>query len=556
MTTPDDLTERTQLARIQEKVVNLYLQINRLLDIYRTEQAYGPETSRAMDTLTEKYASPLTVDILQFQDYELTRVQEAQESALRVAQRTSIGIIAGGILTILLATLNLIRIFRSVLFPLTELRTGVEALRRGALDTIIPVYNQNEVGLLASTLNEMSARLRQTLQGMEQNLEELRTTQDHLRLSEEHYRSLYNGVPVGLFRSTQNGQIIEANQAMVEMLAYPDLATLLTSNSTGFYVDPQDRLDWQEAIHENEETRHFKSSMRCFDGRIIWVRENSRVVLNENGEIAYYEGSLEDVTELKEAENAIQNLNIELEQRVIERTSQLEAANKELEAFSYSVSHDLRAPLRALDGYGKLLLEDYSEAIDVTGQEYIQRLRTASQRMGDLIDDLLMLSRITRRDILRTQVDLSDMAQGIASELQGEMPERRVEFVIAEQILAFADPNLIRIVLENLLGNAWKFTARHETARIEFGVQSDRYQRKVYYVRDDGAGFEMSYVHKLFSAFQRLHTADDFEGTGIGLATVQRIIHRHSGEVWAEGAPEKGATFYFTLPEQHPPETR
>jgi len=226
--------------------------------------------------------------------------------------------------------------------------------------------------------------------------------------------------------------------------------------------------------------------------------------------------------------------------------AQLEAANAELDAFAYSVSHDLRAPLRGIDGFSQALLEDYQARLDDTGRGYLRRVRAGTQRMAQLIDDLLALSRVTRAEFRRERLDLSGLAETTAAELRRSTPRRDVEFVIAPGITVDGDARLLQIVLENLLGNAWKYTGKCARARIEFGVS--RQDGKVsYYVRDNGAGFDMTYASKLFGAFQRLHTSGEFEGTGIGLATVQRIVHRHGGRVWAEGAVGQGATFYFTL---------
>ena len=242
----------------------------------------------------------------------------------------------------------------------------------------------------------------------------------------------------------------------------------------------------------------------------------------------------------------LQTYHNHLEELVQQRTTELAAMNRELEAFCYSVSHDLRAPLRSIDGFSQMILEDYAERLEPEGRENLQRVRAASQRMAHLIDDLLELSRLTRSELRREPVDLSALVRLIANDLQQSQPDRRVTFDIADALVANGDPQLLRVLLENLLGNAWKFTTKHPDACITFGALRHK-NAEVYYVRDDGAGFDMAYAGKLFGAFQRLHGASEFEGTGIGLATVQRIIQRHGGRIWAEGAVEQGATFYFTL---------
>ncbi|MBI4287842.1 MAG: GAF domain-containing protein [Chloroflexi bacterium] len=249
-----------------------------------------------------------------------------------------------------------------------------------------------------------------------------------------------------------------------------------------------------------------------------------------------------DITERKRAEEEIKGLVAELSRRATD----LEASNREMESFSYSVSHDLRAPLRSMDGFSTALLEDYADRLDEQGKDWLRRIRASSQLMAQLIDDILGLSRVVRAELQLQRVNLSDTASAIAERLKSAQPERHVEFDIMPNIEARGDANLLRLALENLLGNAFKFTARRQTARIEFGA-SEQDGATVYFVRDNGAGFDMQYAEKLFRPFQRLHSEKEFTGTGIGLATVQRIIKRHGGNVWAEGEPGKGSTFHFTL---------
>jgi light-regulated signal transduction histidine kinase (bacteriophytochrome) len=232
--------------------------------------------------------------------------------------------------------------------------------------------------------------------------------------------------------------------------------------------------------------------------------------------------------------------------KLTEVNHQLEVANKELEAFSYSVSHDLRSPLRSIDGFSQALLEDYADKLDSSGQDHLQRVRRAAQRIAALIDDMLNLSRVARSAMRRELLDLSAIAKSIAAELREALPGRAVEFAIENDLTATGDSQLLHTAMENLIGNAWKYTSAHPSARIEFG-KSQQNGKRPFFVRDDGAGFDPRYADRLFGAFQRLHTEAEFPGTGVGLATVQRIIHRHGGEIWAEGAVEKGATFYFTL---------
>lgn len=275
----------------------------------------------------------------------------------------------------------------------------------------------------------------------------------------------------------------------------------------------------------------------CHEDRpYTYIQARGEPMVDAQGNVTTLVGTVLDITERKTHEADLLRIS-----------QQLAASNQELEAFAYSVSHDLRAPLRAIDGFSQALLEDYGELFDDIAQDYFERIRYNIGRMSDLIDDLLALSRVSRFELKPQWVNLSTLGENLIRDLQIQAPHRLVEFIIAPDLNVTADPTLMAIVLTNLLENAWKFTSHHPSARIELGVMPGE-TTPVYFVRDDGAGFDMRYAKMLFGVFQRLHNTVEFPGTGIGLATVQRIIRRHGGEIWAQGAIEQGATFYFTMP--------
>jgi PAS domain S-box-containing protein len=339
-----------------------------------------------------------------------------------------------------------------------------------------------------------------------------------------------------------------------KMLGYPVQRWL---NEPGFWADhvhPEDRERTVEVCRSATaalQDHTFECRMCAADGRVVWVRDIVTVIAEE-GRPVRLRGILLDVTAqrdasaaLRRSQDELQTLNRELERRVAERTAQLEAANRELHAFGYSVSHDLIAPLRAVDGYVHMVLEDEAGVISEASRTRLERVIAAAGRMGTLIDRLLELSRVTRAEVHRRQVDLSALARTIAAELQHAEPTRAVEVSIAPDVVADADPLLVRVVLENVFRNAWKYTSRRDRARISFQCIAE--QPPVYVVRDNGAGFDMGEAERLFVPFQRLHEAEEFDGAGIGLATTLRVIERHGGRIWAEGAVGQGAAFYFTL---------
>jgi PAS domain S-box-containing protein len=306
------------------------------------------------------------------------------------------------------------------------------------------------------------------------------------------------------------------------------------------FVHPDDRaatLAEMDRLRQGVPTIRFENRYRCKDGSYRWLAWKTQP--DKDAGVLY--ASARDVTHRRQAEEQITQLNADLQRQAAD----LAEANRELESFSYSVSHDLRAPLRSIDGFSQLLLEDCADHLSDDGKDALKRVRKAATTMGELIDALLGLSRVSRAELRVERVDLSALAATIAAELRESQPGRQVEFVIAPDLVVEADPRLFRAMLANLLDNAWKYTAQRAAARIEFG-RTNNAGECAYFVRDNGVGFDMAYVGRLFGAFQRLHRQAEYAGTGIGLATVQRILHRHGGRAWAEAAPNEGATFYFT----------
>jgi PAS domain S-box-containing protein len=378
----------------------------------------------------------------------------------------------------------------------------------------------------------------------------------------------------GILVVSTEGKITSFNQRFIEMWQISEEVISTRSDEAALQavldklINPQEFLARVAYLYEHtdEESRdeillkdgrtfdRYSAPVKGKDGAYhgrVWYFRNITERKRAEEEIRRLNETLESRVEertvqLKAALDEIKLLNEHLEQRVEQRTAQLKAINEELESFSYSVSHDLRAPLRSINGFSQALLEDYEDKLDEEGRDCLGRVKAASEHMARLIDDLLDLSHMTRSEMSNERVDLSALTRSFAKELKQSDPEREVEFVVEDGIVAEGDQRLLRVVLENLLRNAWKFTGNQPRARVEFGL-TELEGTPTYFVRDNGVGFDMAYADKLFGAFQRLHGANEFPGTGIGLATVQRIIRRHGGSVWAEGAVGQGATFYFTL---------
>lgn len=385
--------------------------------------------------------------------------------------------------------------------------------------------------------------------GVARNISDRKQAENSLRDNYNLLHSVIDGVPDPLFVKDQSGRYILANQAAANVLGR-SIGEMIGRDDFDLFP-PQYAALYQEldrAIMASGETRALEEEVAQNDHQIGTYLTTKTPWRNVDGKVIGLIGLTKNITDRKQTELQIQQLNETLEQRVRDRTAELTVANQELEAFSYSVSHDLRAPLRGIAGFSKVLGQRYADRIDEKGQHYLDRIQAGIARMNELIDDLLQLSRVTRSEMRRSQVNLSAIAQEIANSLSASEPDRSVEWRIAPDLIVNADERLMRVVLENLLSNAWKFTANCPNAQIELTSMMDCSETQpIYCVRDNGAGFEMAYADKLFKPFQRLHSTTEFSGTGVGLATVQRVIQRHQGRVWAIGTIDQGASFYFTL---------
>jgi PAS domain S-box-containing protein len=375
---------------------------------------------------------------------------------------------------------------------------------------------------------------------------EFKADEEKLRQAVAYNRSLIEASVDPLVTIGPDGKITDVNDA-AELITGCRRDEMIGTDFSDFFTEPERARSGYQRVFKEGLVRDYALEVKHRDGHITPVLYNASIYRDEKGDVIGVFAAARDITERKKAEEEVHKLNEELEQRVKDRTAQLEASNKELEAFSYSVSHDLRAPLRAVDGFSRIILEDYNDKLNDEGRRVLGVIRKNTQDMAKLIDDLLAFSRIGRQKIIPTRLDLANMAQAAFDDLKANVSGRKITFEIKNPPAAWADNTLIRQVLVNLFSNAIKFTQPRDEAKIEFGGRIEGHDN-IYYIKDNGVGFDMQYLDKLFGVFQRLHRHDEFEGTGVGLAIVQRIIHMHDGKIWAESKPNEGAIFYFSLP--------
>jgi PAS domain S-box-containing protein len=439
--------------------------------------------------------------------------------------------------------------------PLNLLAEGAEMIGGGNLEYRININRNDELGDLARATNEMAAKLKEThtsVKNLEKEIAERRQAEESARLLEHRYRILFDEAPAMyvITRSKEGSPIIEdCNALFLSVLGYT-YEEVMEHPLADFYT-PESRAELLErGGYRRALSGSFGKAERQLvtrDGQIIKTLLSAMPESDANGRVIGTRAMFVDITERKRAEEEIRMLNTELDLRVQERTAQLETANKELEAFSYSVSHDLRSPLQHLTGYTQLLEKRAAGLLDEKNKHYLKIIVDSAIRMGRLIDDLLAFSRMGRAEMLKRKTDLDNLVKEVLREYQEDTRGRNIDWKVGTLPEVYGDSSMLRQVFVNLISNAFKFTRKCDKAEIEIGSVCSESGEMCIFVKDNGAGFDMKYVDKLFGIFQRLHRTDEFEGTGIGLANVRRIIHRHGGRVWAEGKVGEGATFFFTL---------
>ncbi|MHB8882569.1 MAG: ATP-binding protein [Thermodesulfovibrionales bacterium] len=518
-------------------------------------QAYGADTKPAFTDAESQLISQVFLKAYSL-NANIDRLHEsAQTMATKARNRGAfivIGLITGGIIVLII---NSAVIRRTLADRITALNKGVEILGAGDLDHRIAVEGDDELADLAKANNEMAAKLKNSytsVENLQKEIAERRRTEEALLASEAKLSEAQKMAQLGNWVwDVRTGNVEWSEETYRIFQRDPGTFTPHIDSILSLSPWPEDHERDKELIRkamESHEKGNYEQRFLRPDGSTGYYYSTFQGKYDDEGKLSSIVGTVLDITERKKAEEEIRKLNEELEQRVRDRTAQLEAANKELEGFSYSVSHDLRAPLRHITGFAELLIRKAPAELDDKSRHYLTVVSDSARQMGKLVDDLLSFSRMGRAEMLQATMDLNMIVSEAVEACKAEIVGRDIEWKIGRFPVAYGDKVMLKIVFENLISNAIKFTRTRSEAIIEVGFSADRPAELVCYVRDNGVGFDMKYVDKLFGLFQRLHRPEEFEGTGLGLANVRRIIHRHGGRTWAEGKINEGAAIFFSLP--------
>jgi PAS domain S-box-containing protein len=534
-------TDEEDQALLQEARKNFdatFSTFSAILAIHKQEVRAAKKRT-ALDETESRMTSQLLLKAYALQD-SIYRLGESADRAETRARTKGIiltvFIILGGVVAVVVNSTMLKRILTQ---RVTALNKGLRIIGDGNLDYRIDMQGDDELSDLGRAGNEMAAKLKEShasVEILQREITERKQAEEKLKKSEEKYLKTFqsNPVCVGLTRLS-DGLVIEANEVMLKLLGYSDDEFIWhTMPELGVWNDPADRERLLRTLTAEGRSMNQEYWLRTKTGELLLCNHSAELIQLDNEPHIIF--TFFDITERKK-----------MEQALAEYTVRLEEANKELESFSYSVSHDLRAPLRAVDGYTRSILKKQGDKFDEDTTRKFNEIRSNTKMMGQLIDDLLAFSRLSRKDMSMSELNMVDLIRDVWKELNNINPYRTMHLIVNSTPRGYGDAALVKQVYHNLLSNAVKFTRLRDDAHIEVGGYNDG-NEDVFYVKDNGVGFDMKYYDKLFGVFQRLHNDPDFEGTGVGLATVQRIIHRQGGRVWAEGKVNEGATFYFTLP--------
>ena len=480
------------------------------------------------------------------QEFHIVAEQTTSEALALGIDTAHITVFMVLLMLVLSGTLGFLMVYQ-VVQPIEALAATALAIGDGDMSQQVIVARRDELGILGDVFNKMTGQLRTVINNLEMQIADRKQAEEQLRYSEARYRAIVEDNPDLICRFLPDTTLTFVNEAYCQ---YFDRARTDLIDKPFLFLLPKESHKFVKAnidrIVKTRRTVSYEHYVIAPNGERRWLHWTDRPIFNESGDVLELQSIGRDITERIKSEKEIQRLNEELEQRVRERTAQLESANNELESFTYSVSHDLRAPVRAIEGFSQILVEEFSSHLPLEARRLIGIVQSNTRHMGRLIDDLLTFSRLGRQPVNKQTIRTSDMVHQAMGTLQGEMEGREVKIKIGKLPDCEGDPSLIEQVWLNLLSNAIKYSRKRKRARIEVGcLESDG--QHVYFVKDNGVGFDMKYADKLFGVFQRLHHSSEFEGTGVGLAIVERIIHRHSGLVWAESEPGKGATFFFKI---------